>query len=109
MAQYDVILKHRKTGEERILPEPVYDANIDDLNQEYDFVGRQEIPLDGSAPQRPQIAPTAQSVASNHQQNLLDELLKLRGENRALKEENSTLKSEEPAKKLGRPTKEKAA
>jgi hypothetical protein len=97
--QYDVILKSRKTGEEKILPEPVYDNNLDDLNQEFDFVGRMEIPTDGSEPIRPQPAPTAQSIASNQNQSLFDELLRLR-------EENKALKAQEP-KKIGRPTKEK--
>ena len=99
MIQYDVIIRDRKTGEERILPEPVYDANIDDLNQQYDYVGRQEITTDGSTPVRPEPAPTAHQVVANQTQTILEELLKLREENRALKQlqEEGTKKTKKAA------------
>lgn len=89
--QYDVVVKNRKTGEGKLLPESAYDTNQEDLNLEFDYLGRIEIKTDGSkqetleefmAKHTPPPAPIFQSAPS---QAALDELIKLREQNRALK------------------------
>lgn len=102
MAQMDVLARIRKTGEERIYPNTVFENICDDVDNPLDFVRYVDIPQD-NPPQIQQAQPQA-----THQQILIDELLKTRNEKLALEQELEELKLQEPKKSVGRPKKEEA-
>jgi len=105
--QMDVRARIRKTGEERIYPEKVFEVNCDDPDNPLDFLEYVEIPSDGA----PVTQPAVPQVA--HQQILIDELIKTRNEKLALENQLKELKAamapeEEGKKSVGRPKKELA-
>lgn len=105
MATMDVRGRIRKTGEERIYPEKVFEVICDDPDNPVDFIEYVDIPKDN--------APVVQAAEpqATHQQILVDELIKTRNEKLALeaelKELKASLEPEQEKKKVGRLTKEK--
>jgi len=98
MAKMDVLARIRKTGEERVYPDTVFENICDDPDNPLDFIKYVDIPHD-SAPQ-----PVQNQAASEHSQSMVDELLRLREENNQLK----SLVDPEVKKSVGRPKKETA-
>lgn len=98
----DVKARIRKTGEERVYPEKVFENICDDTDNPLEFIEYVDIPTENQS--TPQIQQLPQPEV--HSQLLIDEVIRLREENNKLK---SLTIEEQPEKKRGRPAKEVAA
>lgn len=99
MSKYDVKARILKTGEERIYPEAVFNNICEDTENPLQFIEYVDLPVDNPIQSQP-VQPE-----SNHQQILVDELIKTRNEKQALEKLIKELQSPEE-KKVGRPKKE---
>lgn len=110
MAIMDVRARVRKTGEEIVYPNVVFENIFDNPDNPLDFIEYVDIPQDAPIVQQ-EIAVPKPQVA--HQQILIDELIKTRNEKLALeqqlKELQAKVEPEQEKKKVGRPVKEKEA
>lgn len=80
MATMDVRARIRKTGEERIYPEKVFENICDEIDNPLDFIEYVNLPTEGIPQIQNQPAPEI------HSQALIDEVIRLRLENQKLQE-----------------------
>src|SRR5437588_185178 len=80
----DVLARIKKTGEERVYPEKVFENICDDVDNPLEFIGYVDGPEDNVPSQI--IQQFQQQPEVNHQQLLVDALLKAREEKQLLEE-----------------------